>query len=274
MQLTDKSQLQAIMRSLESSAKRSLGQNFLIDKAALDAILKAAELTKADTVVEVGPGLGTLTEALVKSVERVITVEKDDVFAERLQAALWNPENLELIHGDILKTNLADKVKPGRYKVVANIPYYLTSPLIRYFLEEAPRPQLIVLLVQKEVAERLSARPGSLSLLGVSAQFYADVEILRAVPKTSFWPAPKVDSAIIRLTPREPVYSDEKAFFGLVKAGFSSKRKTLLNTLSAGLQLTKEETTELLKETGISPAARAQELSLDQWVKLTEAHHG
>jgi 16S rRNA (adenine1518-N6/adenine1519-N6)-dimethyltransferase len=277
MQLTDKSHLRAILRSLEASAKRSLGQHFLVDSDALASIITAAELTSSDTVVEVGPGLGTLTEALLTA-DKVITVEKDDLFAKRLTTALASPDNLELIHADVLQTNLAGTVEPGEYKVVANIPYYLTSPLIRYFLEEAPQPKLLVLLVQKEVADRLAAKPGSMSLLGISAQFYADVEIVKAVPRTSFWPVPKVDSAIVKLTHKPQAYPDESAFFRLVKAGFSSKRKTLLNTLSSGLQLSKEEAEAVLTESNVKSSARAQELAITDWISLTEnftkVHHG
>lgn len=258
----------------EPTPKKSLGQHWLYDPASLQAMLDAAAVTADDTVLEVGPGLGTLTELLVHAAHSVVAVEFDADLArgllQRVKAAVGETDNLQIVQQDILRFDLTSL--PPDYKVVANIPYYLTSKLVRV-LSESPNPPLTaVLLVQKEVAERLAAKPGDLSILGVTAQYYFDVSLAEVVPAALFTPPPKVDSQIVVLRRRDaPLFGaelDVPAFFRVVKAGFGAKRKTLLNSLSGGLHLGKPETLALLERAGISPQLRAQNLSLDDWYRL------
>jgi 16S rRNA (adenine1518-N6/adenine1519-N6)-dimethyltransferase len=254
-------------------AKKSLGQHWLTDSDTLQAMCDAADVSVDDTVLEIGPGLGTLTELLVKRTHKVIAVEFDEKLTRELPARV-TAENLEVIQSDILSFDLTKL--PAGYKVVANIPYYLTSNLIRVLSESANPPAQAALLVQKEVAERVVAKPGGMSLLSVSAQFYWEVSSGREVPAELFTPPPKVDSQILTMKYRsEPLFPnvDTKQFFRMVKAGYAGRRKTLLNSLSAGLQLDKQATRELLERADIRPDLRAQNLSLDNWYRLYEAVH-
>ena len=231
----------------------------------------AAEVGADDTVLEIGPGLGTLTELLVKRAEKVVAVEFDEQLAHDLPARV-TAKNLEVVQGDILKFDLGSL--PAGYKVVANIPYYLTSNLLRVLSESANPSVRATLLVQKEVAERVAASPGAMSLLSVSAQFYWEVSLGRVVPAGLFVPPPKVDSQILIMEHRaQPLFPDvdAKQFFRLVKAGYAGRRKTLLNSLSAGLQLEKPAVRELLERAKIQPTLRAQNLSLKRWHCLYQA---
>lgn len=249
-------------------AKKSLGQHWLTDFATLSAICDAAELTDDDTVLEIGPGVGTLTELLCERAGRVVAVEFDDRLAAELPRRV--PEsNLEVVHRDILSFDLTSL--PAGYKIVANIPYYLTSNLIRVLSETTNPPACAVLLVQKEVANRVSAAPGDMSLLSVTAQFYWQATPGIVVPASLFTPPPKIDSRLLILKRRDtPLFPDvdAKQFFRLVKAGFNNRRKTLLNSLSGGLQLEKPAVSQLLAAANIPPTTRPQELSLDQWYSL------
>jgi len=248
--------------------KKSLGQHWLTDYTSLQAMLDASQVQPTDTILEVGPGLGSLTELLVHAADNVVAVEFDSDLARGLPARV--PEdNLRVVNQDILRFDLTSL--PPDYKVVANIPYYLTSKLVRV-LSESPNPPLVAtLLVQKEVAERLAAKPGNLSILGVTAQYYFEVSLSIVVKAELFTPPPKVDSQIVVLRRRTaPLFAagepfDVKAFFRVVKAGFGARRKTLLNSLSGGLHLSKPEAAELLTRAGIDPGLRAQNLSLEQW---------
>lgn len=249
-------------------AKKSLGQHWLRDAVSLRAIVAAAGLTADDTVLEIGPGPGALTKLLVERVEHVVAVEFDDKLARDLPARMA-AKNLKVMHADILRFNLT-ALPPG-YKVVANIPYYLTSNLIRVLSESANPPAVAALLLQKEVAERVAAGPGDMSLLSVTAQFYWQVTLGRVVSAGLFTPPPKVDSQILILRCRaRPLFSDvdPKQFFRLARAGFAQRRKTLLNSLSAGLQLDRQTAGQLLQTAGIPPSTRAQALSLEQWHSL------
>jgi len=247
-----------------------LGQHWLYDQTILEAVADATGVQDGDTVLEIGPGLGTLTTVLLAHGAQVIAVEKDD----RLARQLLPHERLQVVAGDILTFNLND-LSIG-YKVAANIPYYLTSPLIRMLLEADNRPVQIGLLIQKEVAERIVARPGKMSVLGFSVQYFADVQLGAVVSAELFDPPPKVDSQIITITPRaRPAFpADQKKLFQLVKAGFSEKRKKLINALAGGLHLSKNMATALVKDAGMSETARAQELSLDDWQRLYETFEG
>lgn len=246
-------------------AKKSLGQHWLRDEASLQAMCQAADINSNDEVLEIGPGLGTLTELLVKQANKVTAVEFDQNLANSLPSRI-NADNLEVFNEDILQFDLSKM--PKNYKLVANIPYYLTSNLIRRISESDNPPIIAVLLIQKEVAERVVASPGDMSLLSVTAQYYWETSLGPEVPAELFDPAPKVDSQIVILKRRsKELYEDvdAKELFRIVKAGFSQRRKTLLNSLSAGLQLDKATTAQLLEDASISPTRRPQTLSLDDW---------
>lgn len=249
-------------------ADKSLGQHWLSDQTALETIVAEAGLAKTDTVLEIGPGLGTLTEVLVKYAGHVVAVELDPRLAKALPKRIPTKQ-LKVVSQDILQYDLSQL--PKHYKVVANIPYYLTSHLVRILSETINPPERAVLLVQKEVAERMAARPGTMSLLTVTAQFYWQVSLGIVIPARLFSPSPKVDSQVLVLSCRaEPAFPDVNVaeFFRVVKAGFAQRRKTLLNSLSSGLQLSREVTHELLVHSELDPETRAQSLSLDQWYRL------
>ncbi len=244
---------------------KALGQHWLSDIGSLKAICRAANLSLSDTVLEIGPGSGTLTKLLVKQTREVVAVELDPDLAVRL-LQIVPATNLNVIHQDILRFDFA--AMPTNYKIVANIPYYLSSNLIRVISESANPPQLAVLLLQKEVAERLAAKPGDMSLLGVSAQFYWEISLGQVVDASLFTPPPKVSSQIVSLKLRKPELFPEvnpRAYFRVVKAGFAGRRKTLLNSLSSGLLMPKEVVGGLLQTVGIDHNVRAQELSLAEW---------
>lgn len=261
-------------------AKKSLGQHWLHDESVLDAICDSADVRGGDHVLEVGPGLGTLTARLLARGATVTAVEFDHDLAQHLQARVTKlledgpidsgaVENLTVVEGDILGFNLQQL--PKGYKVVANIPYYLTSNLIRVLCESTNPFSQCAILIQKEVAERVCATPGDMSILSVSAQYYSEAQLGIFVPKELFTPPPKVDSQVLELTFREsPLFEnvDTKEFFRIVKAGFSQKRKTLLNSLSAGLNLSRDDTKGLLEKAKIAPTTRAQALSLEDWHRI------
>lgn len=252
--------------------KKSLGQHWLTDEASLDAMLEAADIGLEDTVLEIGPGLGSLTEELVAAAKRLIAVEFDEALARKLPERV-PAANLTVVQSDILSFDLTSL--PPDYKVVANIPYYLTSNLLRVLCESPNHFSKAAILIQKEVAERVCAQPGGMSLLSVSVQYYCQASLGLVVPARLFTPPPKVDSQILKLTyRREPLFPgvNSKIFFRLVRAGFSQRRKTLLNSLSAGLQLDRQATAELLTAAGIVPSQRAQMLSLDQWHDLYNSY--
>ncbi|MEN8252541.1 MAG: 16S rRNA (adenine(1518)-N(6)/adenine(1519)-N(6))-dimethyltransferase RsmA [Patescibacteria group bacterium] len=255
--------------------KKSLGQNFLKNESVISDIVESAELSSESVVLEIGPGQGVLTEKLAEVAGKVIAVELDDRLIPVLEEKFRETENIEIVHDDILKVNLFEfsktyNLKSKTYKVVANIPYYITAPIIRTFLESENQPSEIILMVQKEVAERLVAEPGEMSILAVSAQYYADVEYLFTVPREDFDPMPQVDSAIISLKVKNQKSKESKDFFRTVKIGFSAKRKTLANNLANGFQIDKKEVEKTLVEMGFSKSVRAQELSVDDWKKLAE----
>ncbi len=266
-----KAQAKGLLRHLNLRAKKGLGQHFLIDGAVLGKIVSASELAPDDTVVEVGPGLGVLTRELAKRAGRVIAVELDAELATALANAL---PNVSVVHADILETDIVELVGKGDirpYKVVANLPYYITSPVLRHFLEAPLKPSLIVVMVQKEVGQAIVARPGDMSLLSVSVQFYGKPSIIDYVPARSFYPEPKVDSAIVRidLYEKPPVEVQDTAhFFHVVRAGFSAPRKQLHNNLAKGLGVPSEEAVSLLEGLGIDPRRRAETLTLEEWARV------
>ena len=269
-------QTRGALRRAGLRARKGLGQHFLIDEEVLRLIVETAELGPGDVVIEVGPGLGVLTRELAARAGRVIAVELDDRLAALLREHLAAFPNVTVINGDILGIDPADLLREAgasEYKVVANLPYYIASPVLRHFLEASPRPTSMVVMVQKEVAETIAARPGDMSLLSVSVQFYGEPEIVGHVPARCFHPAPDVDSAVLRIrvhaVPGVAV-SDVDAFFGLVRAGFSASRKQMVNSLSQGLGRPRSEVQALLKEAGIEGRRRAETLSLEEWARLWE----
>lgn len=250
---------------------KSLGQHWLRDRGILAHIADSAEITKADTVLEVGPGLGTLTSELLSRAEKVVAVEFDKDLARKLPGQ-FPGKNLEVINEDILQFDL--RTLPHGYKVVANIPYYITSKIIQMLMTASNKPSTSVLLVQKEVAERVAAKPGDMSILAISAQVYAEASLGEVVGAEFFTPPPKVDSQVVILKTRpEPLVepSLEKQFFRVVKAGFSAKRKKIRSSMSGGLGISKQASEEILSSVGVSGDARAEDLSIQQWLEIT--HH-
>jgi len=261
----------AVLKRFGLKADKRLGQNFLQDTSALEKIADAAEITSEDEVLEIGPGLGSLTRYLAISAKKVTTVELDSVLIPPLQAVLTTHPNVQIVHGDILKFHISDLINQPDYIVAANIPYNITSAIIRHLLESDIKPRRIVLTIQKEVAERICAGAGKMSLLALSVQVYGEPLIITKIPASAFHPIPKVDSAILRIDVRkEPLISLNlmDVFFKLIKAGFSQKRKTLRNSLSSGLHLTPNAAETLLNSAKIDPMRRAETLSIDEWQDL------
>jgi 16S rRNA (adenine1518-N6/adenine1519-N6)-dimethyltransferase len=256
---------------MSGAPKKSLGQHWLFDSKSLGAICDAAQITDEDTVLEIGPGLGPLTVELTARAKRVVAVELDDKLARELPSRV-PAHNLQVVHGDALHFDLSQL--PAGYKVVANVPYYITSLIVRFLLESPTPPSRAVLLVQKEVAQRIAAHPGDMSVLAVSAQLYAEPDLGPIVTADKFDPPPKVDSQVIAFAHRgKPLFTDvdTKLFFRVVKAGFGEKRKTLRNSLSGGLALRKDQAEALLAKAGVDPSVRAETLSIEQWHALALA---
>lgn len=249
---------------------KSLGQHWLHDRASLAAIADEAAIQPGDTVLEIGPGLGTLTSELLRRGATVIAVEYDAELARKLPGQFPGTA-LTVINQDILQFDLA--TLPAGYKVVANVPYYITSKIVGQLVHASNRPQVAVLLVQKEVAERIAATPGDMSLLALNAQLYATARLGAMVPRSLFTPPPKVDSQVVVLhfrdTPLVPI-GDQKAFWRIAHAGFASKRKKLRSSIAAGLHLTKPDTEASLRAAVIDPNARAEDLSIDDWLRLSK----
>ena len=250
--------------------KKELGQHWLKDRDILAAIADDAELTADDTVLEIGPGLGTLTSELLRRAGSVTAVEFDPDLARKLPGQ-FPGKNLTVVHEDILQFDLNSL--PASYKVVANVPYYITSKIIEKLMTAKNKPSLVVILVQKEVAERVAAGPGDMSILAISAQVFAKARLGVEVPREYFTPPPKVDSQVVILeTLAAPLVApeDEKAFFRVVKAGFAARRKKLRSSIAAGLAISKPTAEELLRHATINPDSRAEDLSIDDWLRLAK----
>ena len=251
--------------------RKSLGQHFLVDNRILARIVTAARLTTEDLVVEIGPGKGALTRRLLSQVARVVAVEMDDDLAQSLAARLDHPSNLSVICEDARTVDLSEIVNGRSYKVVANLPYYAANPIIRRFLEADHRPTEMVVMVQREVAESMTASPGKMSLLSVAVQFYAAARMVCSVPPAAFRPSPKVTSAVVRLDLLPKPALDESqapAFFNLVRAGFSAPRKQLHNSLGHGLGIGSAPASRVLDTAGIAGSRRAGTLSLGEWLEV------
>ena len=253
-------------------AKKGLGQNFLTDENIRDCIIEAAALTPADTVLEVGPGLGVLTERLAALAGRVVAVELDEVLADRLSSRLSKYGNLQVLKADILHLDVEKVLGAGRdYKVVANIPYYITSPILRYFTRNKLKPSLMVIMMQKEVAQDVAAAPGNWTFLSASMQLFSRAEIVCKVPAASFHPVPKVDSAVVKFTMfKQPAIGieDIDTFLEFLHAGFAAPRKKLRNSLALGLKIGPEEAEAMLQKSGIDSQRRPGTLTLDEWGSL------
>jgi 16S rRNA (adenine1518-N6/adenine1519-N6)-dimethyltransferase len=250
-----------------------LGQNFLNNPEIITQIINSANISADDFVLEIGPGEGILTKELVKYAAQVKSIELDSLLIPDLQEKFLKQANLEIITGDILKINLQEITQNKPYKVIANIPYYITSPIIRLFLESPCQPKEMILMIQKEVAQRIVASPGKMSILSNSVQYYAHAEILFLVSHENFTPTPKVDSAVIKIVPHTSFNSSNsqtKSFFRLIRAGFSSKRKTLLNNLLNSLHIEKGLLEAIFKQISLKPTVRAQELSISTWKALSK----
>jgi len=262
-----------LLRDNELNPKKSLGQNFLVDNGALEKVVDAADVEPVDVVLEIGAGLGSLTRFLANVARKVVAVELDSHLIPILETVLGPHGNVELVYGDILKLDPARLVSIDNYLVVANIPYYITSAIFRHLLEAKRKPRRIVMTIQKEVAQRICAQPGDMSLLALSVQIYGKPKIVAKIPAGAFYPAPNVDSAVIRVDLYDKPVIDPNlmdAFFQLSKAGFGQKRKMLRKSLAAGINFPVSRVEEMLVENQIDPTRRAETLNLDEWRKLTE----
>lgn len=261
------------MYEYKISAQKKFGQHFLINQDTLSAIINTSELKSNDTVLEIGPGLGTLTKALSTHVNKIVAVEKDLDMIRIFQAINSNLMNVQIVRGNILMLNdsFFKDYLPRSYKVVANLPYYLTSAILRFFLQSPHRPDMMVIMVQKEVAERIVATSPHANVLGLAVQFYGVPKIITEVPNTHFWPIPKVDSAILKIIPHHKTQyhvDDEDALFRVIKAGFGEKRKKLHNSLTGGLKLSQDIVKKILTQSKIDTDRRAQTLTIPEWIKL------
>jgi len=281
----DLKNLKNLLKKYQIFPSKGLGQNFLVDLPALKRIAEVAKISKEDTILEIGPGTGNLTLELAKKARKIIAVEKDQRMIQILKEVLGDFGNVEIIQEDILKTESLELIAK-KYKLVANLPYYITSPVIRKFLEAKNPPAEMILTIQEEVGQRICAKPPKMSLLAVSVQFYAQPEILAFFSKKSFWPQPKVDSVLIKITPKErkeilkplkkagQINFEEfrNLFFKVAKAGFSQPRKMLINNLTAKLGVEKIKVEEWFLENKIQPKARAENLSVEDWLDLTKSY--
>lgn len=278
MDLTSPKTIRSIQEKFGFTFKKGLGQNFLTSRDVLEQIAQAAEIDGG--VLEIGPGFGVLTQALAENAEKVVAIEIDERLLSVLQYTLADFDNVKIVHGDVMKLNLAELIESEfdgeKISVAANLPYYITTPIIAKLLEEKLPLKNIIVMVQKEVAERLCAREGSKDYgsVTVMCRYYTEPEIVTRVPASLFVPPPKVDSAVLRLRVLDnPSVSvkDEKAFFKVVKAAFAQRRKTLLNCLCGAFPIPKEEMSELLKGAGVEPARRGETLSLEEFANISDA---
>jgi len=262
------------LKSRGLKARKSLGQNFLVVDSIRDAIIEAARLTAEDMVLEVGPGLGALTEKLAAGAGSVIAVELDAALAVKLAKKLGGHTNVRIVQADILKQDLEALVGGSSYKVVANIPYYITSPILRYFTRAANRPALMIIMMQEEVAREVTAPEGRMGFLAVSMRLFSNPEIIFTVPAASFYPVPRVDSAVVKfnmLPGPEPGIAEIDDFLEFLHCGFASPRKQLRNSLAIGLKSEAAEAVTLLRRAGIDPGRRPGTLTLQEWSALYNA---
>lgn len=263
--------LKTLLLKANVKPNRENGQNFLIDADTVDALVDAAQVAPNDTVLEIGPGLGAVTGTLLEKGAHVIAVELDRMLSASLTKRFHSEPLLKLVNANVLHVPLEDYVKDGSYKLVSSLPFNITSIVLRRFLEQAPRPSVISLVIQREVAERVTAPPGTMSMLSVAVQYLGEPSIVHEVPRTSFWPVPEVDAAVIRIGVRPIPPKDEMAqVFKTAKIGFSARRKMLHHNLSAGFHVPTQEVKERLIGIGLNPLCRAQELTVEQWRRLAQ----
>lgn len=268
---------QKLLQKYHLRPHKGLGQNFLSDDTVLSGIADAAGIPEHASVLEVGPGLGSLTRHLAERAERVVAVELDKDLIPVLKKEFADTPNVEIVYGDILEFSPDEYFSNGDYYVAANIPYYITSAVIRHLLEGKARPKRLALTVQKEVAERICAVSGKLSLLALSVQVYGKADMPMIIPAAAFYPEPNVDSAVVRIELYdEPLIPEAKMddFFALAKAGFGQKRKTLRNSLSSNFHLSGAETENRLNAADIDPMRRAETLTIEEWKRLMEKFPG
>jgi 16S rRNA (adenine1518-N6/adenine1519-N6)-dimethyltransferase len=270
MRLSGTKNIKELLTDHSAIPQKKFGQNFLVDKGVLLRVIEVADIKNSDIVLEVGPGTGNLTRELVKSAGKVIAVEKDAKMVEILKGDFAQVKNLDVIEGDA-RSVVFEKLKNIEYKVVANIPFYLTSYLIRSFLESDNQPEEMILVIQKEVAQRICVKAPDMNLLAASVQLYAKPKIMGNIKKSCFWPMPKVDGAIIRISEIKKPDVDIKLFFRILKAGFSQPRKQILNNLANGLKSDKESMEIWLLENKIKPEQRAETLDIEQWINLSKS---
>jgi len=269
--LTNIRELRSLLYAHQMRPNKAFGQNFLVDRSVLQRIIGAAEINADDQVLELGAGTGVLTRELAKHARRVVAVELERDMLSLLAETARHFANVELVERNMLYVDPAEIFGSEAYKLVANLPYYITAPTFRHFLESTNPPRLLVVMVQYEVAQRIVAEPGDLSLLGVSVQFYGKPKIIAHVPARAFYPAPKVDSAILRIDLKDevPLTSNQRdSFFRLVQAGFSERRKQLHNSLAHGLHRKDAVVQAWLSAASIDPARRAETLSIEEWLQL------
>lgn len=288
LNLCSKTTIKKILKSHGLSPSRRLGQNFLINKSVLKKILNQLETGSNCPILEIGPGLGTITQELAKKAQKVVAVEKDPRLIPILKKVLENCDNVVIVQGNILKAEIKNskfQITDSRqipnskfqilnsYKIVGNLPFYLTAPVIRKFLEAKKPPQEMLFIVQKELAQRITAKPPKMNLLALSVQFYAQAKIIASITKTSFWPQPEVDAALIKIIPNFENSSEvpAKKFFSLVRAGFAHPRKKLINNLFKKLDGEKEMFLKHLKDAKIKKEARPENLTIKQWLALTKS---
>ncbi|MFH1509855.1 MAG: 16S rRNA (adenine(1518)-N(6)/adenine(1519)-N(6))-dimethyltransferase RsmA [Candidatus Nealsonbacteria bacterium] len=263
-----KDNIRLLLKKHNIQPSKGLGQNFLIDGSAINKVVSAIDFKSDNTIIEVGPGFGILTKRLVEKAKKVVAIEKDPNMVKLLEEESSLSNNLEIINSDILKW----EPEEANYTLVGNIPFYLTAPVIRKFLEYKNKPKQIVFIIQKEVAQRICANPPKMSILAVSVQLYAEAKIISYIKKDSFWPSPKIDSAIIKIVPKkEKLKVDTDLFFKVVKAGFSQPRKQLLNNLSTKLNVDKIKILSWLSKNNIKPELRAETLEVKDWINLTKS---
>jgi len=279
------SQTRDLLARYDLKARKGLGQHFLINSGVLQKIIRVSDLSSHDLVIEIGPGIGVLTRELAEQSGYVIAVELDSKMVELLQETLSSFRNFSIINQDILKAEPLELIEQEKtkfpsfisdfrqYKLVANLPYYITQPIIRHFCEAKLKPQSMVIMVQKEVARNIVARPGDMSILAISVQFFGKPQIIDYVPAGNFYPPPKVDSAILKidLYPKPLLkVTDEASFFKVVRAGFCAARKQIANSLAQGLDISKSEVLSLLEKAEVSPRKRPEDLTLEEWACLEQ----
>ena len=267
----------AQLAQLGLSPRKALGQNFLIGHRVINTILRAAELNPSDLVLEIGPGLGIVTEQLVTQAGKVIALEMDPELANSLSGRVSDGHKLSVVCGDARQVDVCNLIGEDSYKLIGNLPYYAANPILRHFLESECRPTRIVVMLQREVAKSMTAQPGQMSLLSVGVQTYGKPRIAGYVPPSAFYPQPKVTSAVVSIDVyRTPALEleDRDAFFNVVRAGFSAPRKQIRNSLANGLGITFQEALGLLRKANIEPSRRAETLDLETWKALYEATKG